>query len=206
MKNEGATPVFAPASLNLKNGLLSGTVIDPSGTARSFLPLFGCVDELPVAELAPGAAVTSSLTLLRGGQGALFPMAGIYRIQVLASWEVHGVESAVLGETSMMVSSAVDEQHAEAALRVLSTPDTLLAVVLGGDHLDEGVSAIHAAVENPVLRPHFAYIEARRLARASRGRNMDPDAVARLLSGEVVMSPAEEEKAATMSRAAAAKG
>jgi hypothetical protein len=133
-------------------------------------------------------------------------MAGIYRIQVLVSWDVHGVESAVLGEASMMVTSAVDEQHAEAALRVLSTPDTLLAVVLGGDHLDEGISAIQAALANPVLRPHYAYIEARRLARTSRTRKSDPEAVARLLNDDVVMSPAEQEKAAAMSTVAAARG
>jgi hypothetical protein len=209
LRNDGEMPVFAPSSLNLKNGLLSGTVIDPGGTARSFLPLFGCMDELPIEELAPGASVSNSITLLRGGQGALFPSAGLYRIQVLVSWDVHGIESAVLGEASVMVSAAVDEKHAEAALRVLSTPDTLLTVVLGGDHLDEGVSAIQAALDNPVLRPHYAYIEARRLSKASGKRGADPEQAARLLTGDVVMSPAERKKAATMGKggkAAAAKG
>ena len=205
LKNEGGLAVFAPASLNMKNGLLSGTVIDPSGTARSFMPLFGCVDELPIAELAPGATVKSSITLLRGAQGALFPMPGLYRIQVLASWDVHGVESAVLGEVSMMVTGAVDAKHAEAALQVLSTPDTLLAVVMGGDHMVEGLEAIQAALANPVLRPHYAYIEAKRLAEPHAGRKADPEKVAKLLD-DAVMSPTEKAKAAKMGKAVAAKG
>ena len=67
-----------------------------------------------------------------------------------------------------MVTPPVDDAHAEAALKVLTTPDALLTLALGGDHLDEGIEAIQAALDNPVLRPHFAYIEAKRVGPAVR--------------------------------------
>lgn len=95
-----------------------------------------------------------------------------------------------------MVTSAVDQAHAEAALKVLSTPDTLLSLAIGGDHLYEGMAAIDAAIANPVLRPHFAYIEAKRMATRFRDRKADFGAAAKLIDSSTVMSPAELKRAA----------
>jgi gamma-glutamyl phosphate reductase len=104
----------------------------------------------------------------------------------------------VTGETNIMVTPAVDEGHSEAALKVLSTPDALLTLVLGGDHLTDGIEAIQTAVENPVLRPHFAYVEARRLAKPFWDREADLEAASELIEDSTVMSPAEIEKAARL--------
>jgi hypothetical protein len=122
----------------------------------------------------------------------------VHRISVEVRWSSGGAEAVVTGETSIMVMPAVDEAHAEAALKVLSTPDALLTLVLGGDHLEDGVEAIQTAVENPVLRPHFAYVEAKRLAKPFWEREADLEAASELIDGSTVMSPAEIEKAARL--------
>jgi hypothetical protein len=96
------------------------------------------------------------------------------------------------------VTAAVDAAHAEAARKLLGTPDTLLTLALGGDHLKEGIAAIAAALDNDVLRPHFAYVEAKRLATRFGKRKPDLKAAADLIDGATVMSAAEHRKAMTM--------
>jgi hypothetical protein len=196
--NTSGESMFAPSTLGMKSGLVRGTVVDPSGTLRTFAPLVLCVEENPVGSLDPGQSIVDSITLLRGGQGPLFPSSGVYSITVEVHWGSGGAEATVTGKTSIIVTPAVDEAHSEAALKVLSAPDALLTLVLGGDHLTDGIEAIQSAVENPVLRPHFAYIEAKRLAKPFWEREADPEAASELIDESTVMSPAEIEKAARL--------
>lgn len=204
LKNTGGQPVAVPERIGLKGGFVRGTVTDPSGNARIFSSIIGCLDEQPMRTLAPYESITDSLTLLRGPDGALFPAAGPHRVTVEVRWNVGGIDRVVEGSADVMVTAATDQAHAEAALKVLSSPDTLLTLALGGDHLKDGVEAIGAALANPVLRPHYAYIEAKRLA--ERFGQRGPDAAAgKLLEESPVMSDAEKRKAARLFKAAAAK-
>lgn len=200
LSNDGETAFDVPPTLSLGSGFVRGQVIDTAGVARDFSPLVLCVDELPLNRLEPGQTVTSSLTLLRGAQGTLFPAPGIYRIRVEAHWDAGGAEAVVSGETNVMVTSAVDEAHARAALKVLTTPDVLLSLVLGGDHLQDGIAAIQTALENPVLRPHFAHIEAKRLAERFGKRKPDLKAAATLIDAGTVMSRDEIGRAASLAK------
>jgi hypothetical protein len=202
-------PQLVPGSLSLKAGFVSGTVTDPTGTVRTFMPLVHCVEEHPLRVLKPGEIITESVTLLRGGQGALFPASGPHQITVDVRWPAGEAEIVVTGSTTVMVTAAVDESHARAANAILSTPDTLLTLVIGGDHLDEGIAAIRTALSDPVLRPHYAYIEAKRLATRFGKRKPQWEQVEELIEDATVMSPAEVEKAkklvATAGAAAPAK-
>ena len=87
---------------------------------------------------------TGSLTLLRGAEGVTPDRRGSHG-------RGHGMESSgmprrVTGSAVVAISAAVDEEHAEAARRVIGTPDALLTLVLGGDHLTAGLQAIRAAL------------------------------------------------------------
>jgi hypothetical protein len=181
-----------PADLSLDAGFVSGTVTDPSGTTRSFGSLLACADgqRLADADLVPG-----SMTLLRGGEGALFPLPGAHTVDVDVRWDLDGVPMRVSGSGAVMVTAAVDSAHAAAALAVLTAPDALLTLALGGDHLPEGQAAIATALECEVLRPHFAYVEAKRVARPFFDRPADLERAAALIGGGAVMSSAEADKA-----------
>jgi hypothetical protein len=146
------------------------------------------------------------MTLLRGSDGHLFPFPGSYTVEVRMEWELDGVAVCVVGATSLMILPAADAAHAEAALRIMQTPDAVVALALGGDHLEEGIAAIQAALDNDVLRPHYAYVEAKRLAAGFQQRAADPARAARLVEPDVVMSDAEAEKAAKLLEAAADPG
>lgn len=187
------TPVFSkgPLRLSLMAGSVRGSVIDASGTVRMFAPLV--VNENPDAfdNIAPGASLDGSLTVLRGPQGALFPAAGAYRVVVEAQWRSDNLELFAVSETRVTVTPAVDAAHAEAARRVLSTPQTLLVLALGGDHVEEGIAAIDAALANQTLHAHFAYIEAKRRATRFADRAPDLAAAAALIDNTTVMSAAE---------------
>ena len=206
LRADGGTDVPVPADLSLVAGHVSGTVTDPSGTARAFRSVVLCIEEEQLRPLGADDAVSASMTLLRGPDGALFPLAGPYTIRVEAAWSVDGTPLAIAGDAVVMVTPAVDDAHAEAALRVLSTPDTLLVLALGGDHLSDANDAIGAALGNEVLRPHFAYVEAKRVAAPFFDREPDLDRAAALLDEQTVMSAAEVNRASVLVAAAGERG
>jgi len=106
------------------------------------------------------------------------------------------------GDAAFRTTLTVLVDGREAARKVLATPDALLTLALGGDHLENGIEAINAALKNPVLRPHFAYVEAKRLAQRFGNRKGDLKAAASLIDAATVMSPAEFRKAAQIIKAA----
>jgi hypothetical protein len=188
LTNTGVRRAVGPQSLSLSAGAVRGEVVDAAGAVRSFSPL--AVDESTNlnSTLEPGGHIDDSLTLLRGAEGALFPLPGAYRIVVRASWSFDGVAVFAAGTTSVTVTAAVNADHAEAAARVLSTPDVLLTLAFGGEHLEDGIAAIHAALKNEVLRPHFAYAEAKRLGTRFGRRPANRKAAAALIDDTIVMS------------------
>lgn len=200
--NVSSIPLPAPESLNMKYGCVAGKITDAAGTVRRFSTLIMCVDEVTIAYLQPGQRIGNALTLLRGSDGALFPTPGAYTVEVSVSWELGDNHVSVTSQTSVYVASAVNEEHARAALKVLSTPDTLLSLVLTGDHLEEGNRAIRTALDNPVLRPYFCYIEAKRLVQPFHGRKAAPAQAAKMLNKETVMNSAELKKATAIFTAA----
>jgi hypothetical protein len=206
LRNAGREPVPAPVDLSLKAGSVRGTVTGPSGVTRSFRPLVRHTEPRALEELAYGQQRTCSLTLLRGSEGALFPEAGDHAVEVQMEWESDGVVLRLTGSGVVAIAPAVDEAHAEAARRILDAPDSLLTLVLGGDHLPSGVGAIRAALANDVLRPHFAFVEARRIATPFQQRSADIAGAAELIDGDTVMSATEVGKAARLVEAAAGRG
>jgi hypothetical protein len=199
--NNGAVPVLVPGRLNMKAGHVGGKVIDSFGTARTFSTIIRSLDEYDLQMLEPAQELTDSLTLLRGPDGALFPSPGVHRVVVTLTWDAGGYLVQLAGETRVMVTPPVNEDHAKAALKVLTSPDALLTLVVGGDHLADGIEAIQAGVKNPVLRPHFAYIEGKRLAQRFGKRKANLKAAAELITVDTVMSPGEIKKTAKLVKA-----
>ncbi|WP_443191351.1 hypothetical protein [Pseudomonas indica] len=189
--NRGDRAIRVPANLSLKGEFVSGSVIDPAGTSRSFRTVVHCLEDHAFNLLQPGERIEDSMTLLRGAEGALFGTSGVHEIQVEVHWDVEGMIARVAGSTTVMVTAAVDARHAEAAHQILATPDAHLVLAIGGDHLTEGIKAIQCALDSPVLRPHYAVIEAKRVARRFRNRKADLKAAAALLEDGCVMSPRE---------------
>lgn len=196
--NRGEQPIRVPATLSLKSDFVSGSVADPAGSVRSFRTMVHCIEDRPFRVLQPGERLEDSMTLLRGAEGALFGVPGIHDVRVEVHWEIDGMVAHAAGSTTVMVTAAVDARHAEAAHKVLATPDLHLVLALGGDHLDEGLAALDAALGSAVLRPHFAAVAAKRLARRFLKRKPDAKAAAALLEHDVVMSDAERDRLASL--------
>jgi len=196
--NRGDQPVQVPANLSLKSEFVSGSVGDPSGTVRSFRTLVHCVEDQPFKLLQPGERISESMTLMRGAEGALFGVPGVHEVKVEVHWEIDGLVARAAGSATVMVTAAVEARHAEAAHRVLSTPDAHLVLAIGGDHLTEGLDAIQAALDSAVLKPHFAAIAAKRLAKRFHKRKADPKGASALLDYDTVMSDTERSKLTTL--------
>lgn len=203
--NHGTIAHRVPAKLSLKTDFVRGWVRGPFDAARGFSPVIRCIEDQPMVMLEPGGAITESLTLMRGADGALFPTSGLHEIIVEVSWDVGEVVAAVSGSTTVMVTGAQSPSHAAAAHKVLATPDAHLVLVLGGDHLSDGVEAVQNAVADEVLRPHFAVIEAKRLAQRTAGRTPRMEEAAALLDKNAVVSGPELVRMAKLAQAAPAK-
>lgn len=197
LTNTGNTNYFVPADIGLKGRNLAGTVTDDKGKSRGFRSIF-CYEGIDKKiNLAPGESLSTSLTLLRGAQGALFPIPGISTIDVKLSWR-SGDEVGTItlgGSTTVRVTPPTNSLHAAVALKLMSTPDAHLVLVLGGDHLKEGIAAIHAALDDDTLRPHFASIEAKRISKPFPGKKANLEVAAELVRGSrAVMSGTEKAK------------
>jgi predicted Zn-dependent protease len=200
LKNNTATPVYVPKDIGLAAPFISGTVIDAAGSARKFHPMI-CYDKVDeFVYLQKGETVQTSLTLLGGSNGPLFPVSGLSRIFVKVQWPENldsDVAFAARGETTILVTPPVDGNHAAAAHKILATPTAAGVLVFGGDHLEDGVMAIQKAVKDKTLGPHYACIEARRLATRFMKREANPTKSSEIIAqmkGTCVMSDAEKKK------------
>ena len=179
-------PQYIPRSLGLSTGVVAGSVVDPKGNERNFWPLKKGEDSDPGSILAPYETKTYAMTLLRGLQKALFAMAGDHRVKVTATWRRKGIPVSLAHEATVRVTIAVDDNHRAAALKVISTPDTLFSIAVIGDHLTEGNAAVETAMDNPILAPHFAVIRAKLLLKGPH--KVDPAGACDLIQNRVVMS------------------
>ncbi|MEO8427389.1 MAG: hypothetical protein ABI651_09785, partial [Verrucomicrobiota bacterium] len=105
---------------------------------------------------------------------------------------VHSVQ----GETRLRVRKPLndDENHQKIAEQILNTPDTLLCLAIGGDHMVEGVEVIKSAVNNPayaMLKPHWAIVEAKRWAQRHFGRAADIVTACKSIDEDTVLSVPE---------------
>jgi hypothetical protein len=119
----------------------------------------------------------------------------LHRIAVRLHWHLHCAAVTVRGEADVTVTRPADARHARVAKRLLETRDVHLVLAIGGDHHVAGIKAIGAALKSPVLAPHFAVIEAKRLGRRFLARAPDVEA-ARLIDGRTVMSGVKVSKLA----------
>ncbi len=193
--NESSAPVLVPASLGLRGGTVRGKVIDPAGTVRTFLPLVPCVESQPLRVLEPGERVSSSATVTHGPQGALLPSAGLHRVVVEVRWDEGGAPRALSGSATLLVTAPASAEQERAAYGILSTPDTLLAIAATAD-VGNGFAAIEQAASDPMLGPHYAWLDAKRTLRS--GATTDEPyrrALERLVDGDVVVTSAERRRA-----------
>lgn len=201
--NRGAAPAPGPSSVELSSGFVRGWAVNAAGVRRAFAPIT-VVESGSTRDFAPNERLEGSLTLLWGTDGPLFPMPGTYRVILEVSWRHEGIMFSADAETRIAVAPAVDSAHAETARRLLATRNVLPMLALGGDHLPDAQEAVAAALKNPVLRPHYAYIEAKRVGTRFFNRAPDPAAVARLVGEDTIMSRAERRKAARLAQGASA--
>ncbi len=187
-----------PSTLGFTNDVISGFVIDPSGARKRFSTVVHCVDEVTFVELAPDESVYGSITLLRGPDGPLFSTPGLHTVVIDLSWDVDGVPVHSETSTTVMIESAQNEQHAAAAREVLSEPDLLLTLAIGGDHLDDGLEALQTAMDDDVLAPHYAVVAAKQVGQSFLNRKADLEGASKLLADDTVMSATEAVSLAEM--------
>lgn len=191
LENTSNQPIEVPKSLSLASSSVKGKVETPCGAEKGFQSIYKVLDGIEARVLAPGESLSHDLTLLRGADGALFAGSGLHKITVEVAWETGDVTNQVSSSCHVMVTPPANEAHAKVATRLLTTPDVHLVLIMGGDHLKEGIDAIQLALKNPVLRPHYALIEAKRLGRCFLKRKADIAGACKLIDKATVYSDSE---------------
>ncbi len=191
LTNRSDKPRLVPGSLSMKTGHVSGRVIDPLGSAQDFATIIRYTRDVMPQELQPADFLSHSVTLLWGTEGPLFPTSGYYRVLLELRWDFEGVQIRIAGSAGLMVTPPKDDDHARAALRIFSNPDTILALAIGGEHLEKGNEIIAAAVNNPVLKPHYDLIAAKRESQRFFKKQPNFRKTSEIVNEKTVMSPAE---------------
>ena len=198
LQNTSKNDQLLPNDISLKSGFVKGKVTNALGEERAFSSLIVCMDAEELSILRSGEKRISSLTLLRGPQGALFPEAGFYDITIDIHWENGEIHGFATTTASVNISAAESLDHAKVAKKLLATPDLLLTLVFGGDNLPKGVAALKLALKQPILRPHFVFAEVRRLVQKRDNKAGNLQKVAALMLENPVMSICETKKAAQL--------
>ena len=196
LTNKSGTTMDVPASLSLKSEHVTGGVSDTSGNQRSFRSILRCIEDHSHATLEDGASISHDLTLLRGADGPLFAGIGMHDIEICVKWDVAGMPVSIRNTSSVMITPPVDDAHAEAAAKALSTPDLLLVLALGGDHLADAIAVLDTALSNPVLAPHWQAIQCKRLGQRFADRPADPAQALACIADDTVMSSSEAKRVA----------
>jgi hypothetical protein len=151
--NTSDQPIAVPHSPSLASGFVKGYVIGPSGSTRRFRSLFIVEFAEVLTVLEPGQRMLHSMTLLRGRDGAFFAEPGLYQVVLEMLWHIDGVGVGLKSQTNVIVTTAISEDHAKAALKVLSTPDVHLVLVL----YEFGLTLVHRAATLQSLHrgPHL---------------------------------------------------
>lgn len=182
---------LVPGSLRMKSGHVSAKVISPSGTSQDFATIIRYTGDVIPQQLAPGARISHSVTMLWGTQGPLFPTSGFYRIILSLNWFLDGVQTRVSGSTTVMVTPPQDDEHASIVLKIFSSPDSLLVLAIGGDHFEIGNEIIRKTINHPVLRPHYSFIEAKRMGQRFFQRKSNLKETSNMVKEDTVMSQTE---------------
>lgn len=188
--------VLVPDNIGLSGLHVRGEVFGPypDDKSRSFRPLLVPGDGGNLQRLLPNSSVEGALTLLRGGEGELFPEPGKYEIEVELRWHDGKTPWIVVGKASVTIEPPRSKADESAAKSVLGARDLLLTLVIGGDHLHEGIAAIQTAMKNRTLRRHYAGIEAKRRAALPNSGLRQLTAAALLIDARTVLSRQEREK------------
>ena len=114
------------------------------------------------------------------------------------TWDVDEVVAVARGGSTILVTALATLPRGVGASAV-GDARRPSRVVLGGEHLEEGIEAIQSALEDEVLRPHYAVIEARRVATLDqRGGQKIRASVHELIGDGIVMSESEKAKMAEL--------
>jgi hypothetical protein len=192
LTNTSSETLPGPSRLGLDDGSVAGRVVGPERRVQIFAAV-SPVDSVGIADLAPGQSLYQGETLLRGPQGALFPVPGRYRIEIEAGWVGPGGIPRVVGHCEILVTPPRNRRHERVALALLNSPDLSILLIFRpppnaeDPALCETLRVLKRALKTPELRGSFTPIEARRWA------NVDLKKAARLIDEDSLATTSEIE-------------
>ncbi|MEW6160459.1 MAG: hypothetical protein AB1813_23755 [Verrucomicrobiota bacterium] len=184
-----------PSRLSLKSGFVTGSVIGPDGVRRPFSSMARHLDIGAVKPLETRCLASGSVTLLHGPGGALFPLPGRYKVELEILW-LPGNQSITAQGHAFVEVDVPSPGDRDPSLLILKTPEVLFPLVFGSSRSAKGNQALEVALRNDRLKPHFAFVEFKRLSREGESKPAYYKAACAWLDAATVFTPDELKDAA----------
>ncbi len=158
------SPLQMPADFGLTTGNVTISVRKKfRREVHRVQPMLHACNHQSFIELQPGDSIYQYYTLLYGNNKALFPEPGKYKIEITTKFRLKGGPQITLNRiVSVEIIQPLNLEQERITKKILKTPALAQLLVFGGDHLQNEILFLQEILNNDVLGPHFAIIEARR--------------------------------------------
>ncbi len=200
VSNQGRRGIDVPESLGFSCGGISVLVTGPGGTSRLVNSTVSACSEMHWHTLAAGRSQDAAVTLWRNHTGPLFPVPGRYVVSIRVPIRRGKHRQNLVGETQLSVQVANSVRQRKLAERVLRSTELQRVLTVGGEYTRATARLIKSVLENEELRPHFQFIEAKRLGTRCFKRKCNLRKMSGLLSPSTVMTHQEIRRAVDIIR------
>ncbi len=202
LANESQQPQPGPPELRMKSGYISAMVKGPDGEENFVKTILWYESMEGLREFQPGEKKTHAVTLFFGTAGPLFPEPGNYDIELYVKW-YRGELPVSLAAPARVTIKRASRYHLAKARKFLNTSRVLLALAVGGDHLENENLAMDRASNIKVLKPHYSIVMAKRYGKRFFERPPDLHKASKYINRHTIMTHAEVKSTVRMLRESA---
>lgn len=184
--NRGRSSARIPHMLGFSGGELSVLVMRPDGTSQTvFSSVLRCADSDWIT-LKSESEAFACVTLFRHRFTPLFAARGEYVIRAKIPFRRGRTTHFLLGECSVRIVNVDNKETRKLALRALKSSELQRLLVIGGDLNRWTSRLIKSILADPVLGPHFRFVEAKRVGCRHFERKANLRKMSTVLSSAVV--------------------
>jgi hypothetical protein len=187
MENRGRRGVRVPTKTSLLSERVEISVVSPDDQTHVIRGNIACDSGHSSRVLRPGEKIEGCFTIFSGSRGPIFTQPGDYRVTVTV---IGGGDLVIQGSTTVRVAwnEGADRRFAR---RVAKSWETQLLLVTGDTFRPRVHRMMAAVLKDPLLRPHYEYLEARRLLTGFFDRSPNISRMSKFLRSSTVLTAQE---------------
>lgn len=160
LTNKGSQNIDVPLNIGLKYGFLQIRITSyaDSKYKNEVRSIFIFDDFHGLKPLMPKGQINSSVTVLQGSNGALFPSSGTYKIDFLLQWKNSQDIVQLHCNQQIEIDKPNSIEEVRLANLINNTADGALSIIIGNKYNESGRKLIQKISQNKILGRHYYYI------------------------------------------------